>query len=181
MQVRSLDTAVHVIFVFLLYALATASRIPSANKFWIQVSYCPFPLIYFYYIHMCPEGNTAIHWEEITLLAVRHVTVFFSLDHCCVESWQRIIFQKSNNAHVHVFYWSNIRLLAFQELTMRNTPDLSCYSCMKINIRSSWKQCHECKYQWMSCNIVTERATDGFCFISEKKNKSCIFFVTLCI
>ena len=33
MQVRSLDTAVHVIFVFLLYALATTNRIPSANKF----------------------------------------------------------------------------------------------------------------------------------------------------
>ena len=45
----------------------------------------PFPLIY-YYIHMCPEDNTAIHREEITLLAVRHVTVFFSLDHCFVES-----------------------------------------------------------------------------------------------
>ena len=33
MQVRSLDTAVHVIFVVILYALATTSRIPSANKF----------------------------------------------------------------------------------------------------------------------------------------------------
>ena len=87
MQVRSLDTTVHVIFVFILYALATTSRIPSANKFCIQkVSYCPFPPNLLLHSHVPRRYNTAIHRDEITLLAVRHVTVFFSLDHCCVES-----------------------------------------------------------------------------------------------
>ena len=32
-QVKSFDTTIHVIFAFLLYALATTSSAPTANKF----------------------------------------------------------------------------------------------------------------------------------------------------